>query len=94
MLRGEAEKRLDIQRIEEIKRATGFMTLHGGSGTSDEDFNRAIKAGMTFVRITQSCDWRGAQAWNRPWRAISTKSLTNPAGALQATKDVVKGDCS
>lgn len=46
MVHGEIEKRLDIQRIAEIKAATGiFVTLHGGSGTHDQDFQRAIKAG-------------------------------------------------
>ena len=48
MVRGETEKRLDIRRIAEIKATAGtFMTLHGGSGTRDEDFQQAIKAGMT-----------------------------------------------
>jgi fructose-bisphosphate aldolase class II len=52
MIRGEAEKRLDIQRIAEIKAAASiFMTLHGGSGTHDEDFQQAIKAGMTIVHV-------------------------------------------
>src|SRR5215471_18312611 len=52
MVHGEAEKRLDIQRIAEIKAAAGiFMTLHGGSGTRDEDFQQAIKAGMTIVHV-------------------------------------------
>jgi fructose-bisphosphate aldolase, class II len=27
------------------------MTLHGGSGTNDDDFKRAIKAGMTIVHV-------------------------------------------
>jgi fructose-bisphosphate aldolase, class II len=52
MVHGETEKRLNIQRIAEIKAAVGiFMTLHGGSGTRDEDFQQAIKAGMTIVHI-------------------------------------------
>lgn len=52
MVRGEAQKRLDIGRIREIKQATGiFLTLHGGSGTKDEDFRDAIKAGITIVHI-------------------------------------------
>lgn len=52
MVRGETEKRLNIQRIEEIKAAAGiFMTLHGGSGTRDQDFQQAIKAGMTIVHV-------------------------------------------
>jgi fructose-bisphosphate aldolase class II len=52
MIHGEAEKRLNIQRIAEIKATAGiFMTLHGGSGTHDEDFQQAIKAGMTIVHV-------------------------------------------
>jgi len=52
MVHGEDEKRLDIRRIAQIKTATGiFMTLHGGSGTRDQDFQQAIKAGMTIVHV-------------------------------------------
>ena len=52
MVRGETEKRLDIKRIAEIKASAGiFMTLHGGSGTHDKDFQQAIKAGMTIVHV-------------------------------------------
>ena len=28
------------------------LTLHGGSGTDDDDFRRAIEAGMTIVHIS------------------------------------------
>jgi fructose-bisphosphate aldolase class II len=52
MIRGEVQKRLDIDRIAEISKATGlFMTLHGASGTNDEDLRRAIQAGMTEIHI-------------------------------------------
>lgn len=52
MVHGQAQKRLDIGRIKAIKEATGiFMTLHGGSGTNDTDFARAIAAGMTIVHV-------------------------------------------
>ncbi len=47
-----AEKRLDIERIKAIKGAVGIpLTLHGGSGTADEDFVAAIKAGMNIIHI-------------------------------------------
>jgi fructose-bisphosphate aldolase class II len=43
---------LDIERITAIKRSTGvFLTLHGGSGTDDEHFRRAIAAGINIVHI-------------------------------------------
>jgi fructose-bisphosphate aldolase class II len=52
MIRGAAQKRLDIDRIAEIRKATGlFMTLHGASGTNDDDLRRAIQAGITEIHI-------------------------------------------
>jgi fructose-bisphosphate aldolase class II len=52
MVRGETHKRLDIERIRQIKQATSaFLTLHGGSGTADGDFVAAIQAGVTIVHI-------------------------------------------
>jgi fructose-bisphosphate aldolase class II len=52
MVKGETKKHLDIKRIAEIKSAAGvFLTLHGGSGTDDEDFRRAIAAGINIVHI-------------------------------------------
>ena len=52
MVSGQAHKHLDVPRIEAIKRAVRkFMTLHGGSGTADQDFVAAIKAGMTIVHV-------------------------------------------
>ena len=52
MVSGKVQKRLDIERIGEIKKAAKvFMTLHGGSGTNDDDFKRAIRAGMTVVHV-------------------------------------------
>ena len=52
MVRGETRKRLDIARIAEIKAATGaLLTLHGGSGTDDDDLRKAITAGINIVHI-------------------------------------------
>jgi len=52
MVRGETHKRLDIERIRQIKQATGtFLTLHGGSGTADGDFVAGIQAGLTIIHI-------------------------------------------
>ncbi len=52
MVEGQTKKRLDIQRIMDIKRAAGtFLTLHGGSGTDDEDLRKAIAAGINIVHI-------------------------------------------
>ena len=53
MITGEVRKRLDIDRIREIATATAIpLTLHGGSGTDDGDFQKAISAGTTIVHIS------------------------------------------
>jgi fructose-bisphosphate aldolase, class II len=52
MVAGKTRKRLDIERIRTIKAATGiFMTLHGASGTDDDDLRQAIAAGITVIHI-------------------------------------------
>ncbi len=52
MVQGQEAKRLDIARIERIKAATRtFLTLHGGSGTADDDLRKAIAAGINIVHI-------------------------------------------
>jgi GNAT superfamily N-acetyltransferase len=53
MINGSVKKHLDIGRIGEIASATGLpLTLHGGSGTDDDDFRRAILAGVTIIHMT------------------------------------------
>ena len=52
MVQGKAKKHLDIERIAEIKKVAGvFLTLHGGSGTDDEHFRKAIVAGINIIHI-------------------------------------------
>ncbi|SEF78938.1 fructose-bisphosphate aldolase, class II [Bryocella elongata] len=52
MVWGTAKKHLDVPLIAEIKRAVRIpLTLHGGSGTDDEDLREAIGAGVTIVHI-------------------------------------------
>jgi fructose-bisphosphate aldolase, class II len=52
MVQGKAKKHLDLERIDQIKRAAGvFLTLHGGSGTDDEHFRKAITAGINIIHI-------------------------------------------
>jgi len=53
MLRNVKDPRLNIDRVKEISQATGRpLVLHGGSGTVDEDFVSAIKAGVAIVHIS------------------------------------------
>ena len=52
MVEGSSRKHLDLARIAEIKAAAGcFLTLHGGSGTEDEDFVGAIHAGINIIHV-------------------------------------------
>ncbi|MEK7567544.1 MAG: class II fructose-bisphosphate aldolase [Patescibacteria group bacterium] len=53
MLRNTKDPRLNIGRIKEISEVTNKpLVLHGGSGTEDEDFVNAIKAGIAIVHIS------------------------------------------
>src|SRR5262249_39854860 len=70
MVQGKMEKRLDIERIAEIKSSTRLpLTLHGGSGTNSEDFARAIRAGITIVHINTEL----RLAWRRAIEATLAK---------------------
>src|ERR1700758_3118159 len=52
MVQGKAKKHLDLERIAQIKQVAGvFLTLHGGSGTDDEHFRKAIVAGINIIHI-------------------------------------------
>ncbi len=52
MVQGNVKKRLNLARIREIKRASrSLLTLHGGSGTEDHDFEDAIAAGINIIHI-------------------------------------------
>ncbi len=47
-----AVKKIDDTRVNEIFQATGVpLVLHGGSGTSDEEFLGAIKSGIAIVHV-------------------------------------------
>jgi fructose-bisphosphate aldolase, class II len=75
MVEGTTKKHLDIPRIAEIKKATGiFMTLHGASGTADEDLRKAIAAGITVVHI--NTEIRVA------WRRGLDEALTSHPGEV------------
>lgn len=94
MVTGEVKKRLDVARIAEIKKACGvFLTLHGGSGTADEDFVAAIKAGMNIVHVNTELRlaWRRGleeDLKNNPKEVAPYKLLD---GAEEEIKKVVLG---
>jgi fructose-bisphosphate aldolase, class II len=91
---GPTHKRLNIVRVGEIKKAIGgkFMTLHGGSGTLDEDFVAVIKAGMTIIHVSTEL----RIAWRR---GVEKALFENPKevapykilpGAVNGIKEIVK----
>jgi len=92
MVKGETKKRLDLERIAAIKQASGvFLTLHGGSGTDDDDLRRAIAAGINIVHINTELRvaWRrGLEQGlaNMPEEFVPYKILPP---AVEAVKQVV-----
>jgi ketose-bisphosphate aldolase len=75
MVAGETRKRLDIERIRAIKSNVGiFMTLHGASGTDDNDLREAIGAGITVVHINTEL--------RLAWRRGLDKALANQPNGI------------
>jgi fructose-bisphosphate aldolase class II len=89
MVHGDTRKRLDIERIHHIKAATRLLlTLHGGSGTNDDDLRNAIAAGINIVHINTEL----RVAWRRGLEESLAK-LPNevvPYRILPAAIDSVK----
>ena len=95
MVAGTEHKRLDIQRIKDIKAAISgkFMTLHGGSGTADEDFAAAVAGGMTIIHVSTEL----RLAWRRGIESalealpseIAPYKLFPPA--IEAIQEIVEG---
>ena len=70
MVQGKTKKHLNIERIAQIKKAVEvFLTLHGGSGTDDEDFLRAIAAGINIIHINTEL----RVAWRRSLEGSLTR---------------------
>ena len=48
-----SKKKLDFDRLKDIRKKTGscFLSLHGGSGISDDQIKKAIKFGITKINI-------------------------------------------
>ncbi|HMD39059.1 MAG TPA: class II fructose-bisphosphate aldolase [Candidatus Acidoferrum sp.] len=89
MVEGQTKKHLQIDRIAAIKQATGtFLTLHGGSGTDDADFLKAIAAGIDIVHINTELRvaWRrGLEEGlaNHPEEVVPYKILPSAIASVQ-----------
>ena len=89
MVAGTTRKRLDINRIRAIKAEVPiFMTLHGASGTDDNDLRAAIAAGITVVHINTEI----RLAWRRGLDAALAKDPNEivPYKILPQAVDSVK----
>jgi len=93
MAAGIERKHLDIELIAQIKAACGkFMTLHGGSGTEDKDFQAAAKNGMTIIHVSSEL----RLAWRRGVEAGLAASATEIAPykilppAIEGIKKIVE----
>jgi fructose-bisphosphate aldolase, class II len=65
-----------------------FLTLHGGSGTDDEDFRQAIQAGINMIHINTEL----RVAWRRAFEsslALKTNDVA-PYKLLPPVVDAVK----
>ncbi len=89
MVRGNVKKRLDLERIQDIKRSSkSFLTLHGGSGTEDNDLRGAIAAGINIIHINTELRvaWRSGLE-----KALAQKSKEIvPYKLLPAAEESVK----
>jgi len=89
MVAGDAKKRLDIERIRAIKASACVpLTLHGASGTDDDDLRQSIRAGITVVHINTEV----RLAWRRGLDKTMTEQPTEivPYRLLPAVVDSVR----
>jgi len=97
MVSGESKQHLDIERIAAIRKAAGVpLTLHGGSGTDDDDFRKAITAGITIVHINTELRvaWRRSLEKSlsaKPEEVVPYKILPP---VVEAVREVVKSRLS
>ncbi len=93
MVQGASKQHLDIERIAAIRKAARVpLTLHGGSGTDDDDFRKAIAAGISIVHINTELRvaWRRSlesSLANKPDEVVPYKILPP---AVDSVREVVK----
>jgi fructose-bisphosphate aldolase, class II len=92
MVEGTVKKHLNIERISQIKKAAGlFLTLHGGSGTDDGDFRKAIAAGINIIHVSTELRvaWRQSLegSLTRQPNVVVPYTILSPV--IDSVKDVV-----
>jgi fructose-bisphosphate aldolase class II len=93
MLKNAQNPALDIERIAEIRKLAAVpLVLHGGSGVSDEDFTRAIDAGISEIHVSTEIRRAYRDAVEKSWKdqidEIAPYRLMRPV--IDAMKQVVK----
>jgi fructose-bisphosphate aldolase class II len=89
MIQGKQKKHLDLKRISEIKRATGsLITLHGASGTNDDDLRQSITAGINIIHINTELRVAWRQTLDKvlsahPQEVVPYKILPPVIGAIR-----------
>jgi fructose-bisphosphate aldolase class II len=93
MVDGSTRKHLALARIAEIKAAANcFLTLHGGSGTGDEDFVGAIRAGINIIHVNTELRVAWRRGLENGLAADSSEVVPYKIlpSAIAAVEDVVK----
>ncbi len=89
MLKGKKNPKLNIQRIADIRKACGVpLVLHGGSGIADEDFQEAIKAGISTIHINTEIRLAFVEALKKSLK--ENKKEIAPYKIMQPTVDAMK----
>lgn len=87
MLKNAPNPRLDIARIQDIRRVAGVpLVLHGGSGISDGDFRSAIDAGIAIIHINTEI----RVAWKEGMRK-SFEELPNEVAPYKLAEGAYEG---
>lgn len=82
--------KLDFERIETIAKMTDVpLVLHGGSGLTDEDFKKAIQAGISKVNIFTDLDVAGAAAAQTSFHKTPKSLIQSIPKIVQAVEEEV-----
>ena len=83
--------KLDFDRIEEISKKTKIpLVLHGGSGLSDNDFQTAIKLGISKINIFTDIDKAGKRGIEKGLEAGAKSMMGLIPYEIEEMKKVVR----
>ena len=83
--------KLDFARISEIAEKTALpLVLHGGSGLSDDDFQKAIQRGICKINIFTDLDKAGKAGIEKGLKAGASTMMGLIPFEMEAMKEVVR----